>query len=405
MRPRSLTTTNPFHRAGDEMGRRLAAAHRSLRRENVPLMALLSLELATICALLAYLLEGGADGAFANLGDAAWWTVVTISTTGYGDLVPKTPGGRIVGALAILAGMGLLSVFTATVASALTARRIQEEKGLQKVKAHHHVVICGWNGHAQRVIEGLVHGSAVEPPEMVLVNQLPEETINDIIHHYHHWKVKYVRGDFCYEATLRRANLEAASAVLVLADYSAGLAGKVDDRTVLAVLAIRSINPTAEVCAEIAESENEIHLRRAGVDDVVISGEHNGFLLSSAAVAPGLPQVVRELLTFAGPHGLRRRPIPPGFVGKTFGDLARHLRETEKAILIGLVSDSGAVTLDDLLAGDYSTVDAFIKQQFAQAGMEYLTLTRERARVHVNPLDDRLIGQGDSAVLLGGDLS
>lgn len=402
MAPRSLVASNPLHSAIDRSRHRLALVQRALHRENVPLLAFLTLLVGALGVAGVLAAEAGRDDGITNLGDAVWWVVVTMSTTGYGDLVPKTPTGRIVATGIILAGMGLLSIFTASIASSLTARRIQEEKGLQRVKTARHIVICGWNGHGQRLIEGLVRDGGEEVPEVVLVNQLPEDAVADLVDRYHHWKVRYVRGDFCHEAALRRANIEGARAVIVLADASAGLSSKVDERTVLAVLAIRSLNPGVKVCAEIVEAENEVHLRRAGVDEVVVAGEHNGFLLASAAIAPGVPELVRQILSFESPLRLRRQPIDQDFVGGSFGALASHLRQTEGSILIGIISDRSGVTLNDLLAGDYSAVDSFIKAQFAEAGMEYLTLTRERAQARLNPPDDYVIARDDCAIVLGG---
>jgi voltage-gated potassium channel len=46
-----------------------------------------------------------------------WWAVVTVTTVGYGDIYPRTVGGRIVAMLLMLVGIGFISVLTATIAS------------------------------------------------------------------------------------------------------------------------------------------------------------------------------------------------------------------------------------------------------------------------------------------------
>ena len=63
-------------------------------------------------------------GPFKGLGQAAWWAAVTMTTVGYGDKAPKTLGGRIVAIIWMLASIGLIAVFTATISASLTAEKL-----------------------------------------------------------------------------------------------------------------------------------------------------------------------------------------------------------------------------------------------------------------------------------------
>ena len=76
--------------------------------------------------------ERGADAAtIRTFGDALWWATTTVTTVGYGDLFPVTTEGRWVAAGLMLAGIALIGVVTATVASWLLerVRDIEEESG------------------------------------------------------------------------------------------------------------------------------------------------------------------------------------------------------------------------------------------------------------------------------------
>ncbi|MEX0654063.1 MAG: transporter substrate-binding domain-containing protein [Phycisphaeraceae bacterium] len=106
------------------------------------LLALLSLELLGVLALLALVLMGvGAlawlferrrnaaqfrDGP-AGLGDGFWWSAVTMTTVGYGDKAPITPGGKLVALVWMFASLILISTFTAAIASALTVTRLESQ--------------------------------------------------------------------------------------------------------------------------------------------------------------------------------------------------------------------------------------------------------------------------------------
>ena len=67
---------------------------------------------------------------FPTLGLALWWAVTTVTTVGYGDVVPEEPAGRLVAAALMIAGFASLSLLTGIIASLLAARRMAElEKG------------------------------------------------------------------------------------------------------------------------------------------------------------------------------------------------------------------------------------------------------------------------------------
>jgi voltage-gated potassium channel len=80
--------------------------------------------LVGLCASLAVLdaERHHPDASITTFGDAAWWTLTTISTVGYGDRYPVTWEGRLVAALLMIGGIALLGVITGTIASWLVAR-------------------------------------------------------------------------------------------------------------------------------------------------------------------------------------------------------------------------------------------------------------------------------------------
>ena len=68
--------------------------------------------------LLVLYFEAGAPGSNIETGgEALWWGVVTITTVGYGDFYPVTPGGQVVATIMIFSGVALIAIFTAWVAS------------------------------------------------------------------------------------------------------------------------------------------------------------------------------------------------------------------------------------------------------------------------------------------------
>lgn len=88
------------------------AAHRGL-----VWLFVMWLGVMVICSLFLYAAENGINKAVATPLDALWWGIVTLTTVGYGDVVPKTAEGKIAASVLMLLGIGLFSAITATITS------------------------------------------------------------------------------------------------------------------------------------------------------------------------------------------------------------------------------------------------------------------------------------------------
>jgi voltage-gated potassium channel len=79
--------------------------------------ALFAVIAVMVFALIAWRAEAAVNPGFASYGDAVWWACVTITTVGYGDIVPITVPGRAAGVLLMVAGMALVGVLAGSLAS------------------------------------------------------------------------------------------------------------------------------------------------------------------------------------------------------------------------------------------------------------------------------------------------
>jgi len=79
--------------------------------------ALVAVAVVLLGALGMFSVERGQNHAVVTFGDALWWSVVTATTVGYGDLSPVTTEGRFIAVMLMLTGIGVIGVFTATIAS------------------------------------------------------------------------------------------------------------------------------------------------------------------------------------------------------------------------------------------------------------------------------------------------
>ena len=91
-------------------------------RRAAGIIASVTLSITIISGVLIHFTD---EKTFPNIGDGLWWAIQTVTTVGYGDLVPTSTVGRLVAALVMLAGIGFLTVVTAVITSTFieSARR------------------------------------------------------------------------------------------------------------------------------------------------------------------------------------------------------------------------------------------------------------------------------------------
>ncbi len=108
----------PAHpRAANVLLRKPLTARRAAR-----IIAIVTVFLTVVAGVLMHFTD---TKSFPNIGDSLWWAIQTVTTVGYGDLVPRSVAGRLVASLVMLVGIGFLTVITATITSTFieTARR------------------------------------------------------------------------------------------------------------------------------------------------------------------------------------------------------------------------------------------------------------------------------------------
>ncbi len=259
--------------------------------------------------------------------DAFWWSFVTITTVGYGDIAPSTVGGRIIGVVVMVFGIGLLGMFTATIASAFVETKLKEGKGVMDIKVKDHFLICGWSYKAKEIIAELRADKKVKDKPLVLIADIPEKPLEDE-------SVFFIHGEVDAEI-LRKANLKEASVAMVLADESLDSYSR-DAKVILNTLTIRKQNPSIYICVEISDSRNMQHSKLAGADEIIVIGELSGNLLVQAALDHGITQIVTELVSNRYGNELYKVKPTPEIVGMKFVDVLDYLKKEHNAIVVAI---------------------------------------------------------------------
>jgi voltage-gated potassium channel len=221
---------------------------------------------------------------------------------------------------------------------------------------------------------------------VVLINQLPEQEVEDVLSHFPKMTIRFVRGDFTRENILLRANAQEARAAIMVPDDSTPAGKTGDERTILATLSLKTVNPKIKVYAHILDRDNLSHLRKARVDDVIVSDAYTGYLLAHYVTSPGIPQFIEQLFSAGSAFGIRRREIPESLIGSSYESLQKYYNKHYQGILLGLGRVSESFNLSELLSSDSSYLDAFIMRKFQEAGRG--VKSDEQIKIMLNPAAD-----------------
>ena len=327
-----------------------------------------------------------------------WWAIVTMTTVGYGDYAPSTSEGRIFAVMVMFAGISLTAMFTAVISSIFVAKRIREDKGLEKVNVKNHIILCGWNRNADKIIDSIQYLSEGRRKDLVLINDLDEETIARLKTRYRDIHLHFVAGDYTSEQILQRASLEDADTIIIIPNDVDATIQNPDEKTILATLTIKGLEPNKRLIAYLYSRDNLTHIKRANADEVVISDDFGAYMLASHVVDPGIPQILNRLLDNVSENRFKRVDIPSEFVGQSFNNLFDHFRNKNGSLLIGVYSEEENLGIGEVLSADSSALDAFIERKLKEGGVSL----QEESKIStvINPEKNYIIKDGERAIII-----
>ncbi len=248
--------------------------------------------------------DDNADGRV-GLIDAIYYSTVTITTTGYGDIVPVTPGARLFNAMVITPMRILfLIVLVGTTLEVLAGQGTEQWRTVRwRKRMHDHVVVVGYGTKGRSAVQTLRDNGV--PAEQVVVIDSSATAVEDARQDGY----AVVAGDGTRREVLLRAGMASARQAIVTADR--------DDAAVLITLTARAANPDAVVVVAVREQQNVPLLRQSGADSVVTSSESVGRLLGLSSVSPSLGEVLEDLLTTGTGLEVAEREVLPREVGKS----------------------------------------------------------------------------------------
>ncbi|AWW73824.1 potassium transporter TrkA [Erythrobacter sp. KY5] len=269
------------------------------------------------------------DGEISFL-DVVYFTMISITTTGFGDIAPVTDSARLKEAIIVTPiRFAVFFIFVGTAYNFIIKRswekwrmaRIQE-------KLSGHVVVLGYGVSGSQSVEELIE-RGTKADDIVVVD--PSE---DRLKEAEKLGVNVIAADATRDETLKAVRVSMAKNVLV----SAGR----DDTSILIVLTVRHLAPKVPISVVVRADDNELLARQAGANNVINPVRFTGLLLAGSANGPHIADYLADLASVSGRVQLVERVVAEDECGCSITELStggRGLRVYRNGRAIGFWED------------------------------------------------------------------
>lgn len=237
-----------------------------------------------VSSVLIYIVEANnPQTSIVNFYSALYWSIVTISTVGYGDITPVSEEGRLVAMVVIISGIAVLAFTTSLVVSGFSEKldEIRETKDIDTItKMKNFYIVCGYESIAQEVVKQLSKKNEVIilDEDESRVEQAREDGFRalnydpGIVESYHKLRVdiaKQVKAILC----LREDDVE----------------------NVYTTLTVRSFNKDVYILSLLMQDSNRKKLNFAGVNEILYTKELIGLIAKEFVGKPVAFEVIHAL--------------------------------------------------------------------------------------------------------------
>jgi voltage-gated potassium channel len=248
-----------------------------------------------------------------SLLDVIYFTMISATTTGYGDIVPVTEKTRLFDALVVTPIRILFLLIFIGSAYLFVARRTWEKFVMKRIQRSlsDHIVVVGFGTKNSRAVQELIDLGA-EPENIVVI-----DVNDDRLELAKAAGCTVLKADATRDATLRAVHVGKAKLVII----SAGR----DDTSILICLTTRHLAPDVRISLAVNQQDNEVPARRAGADVVVNPLNFAGLLLATTHAGHHIADYLADLATMGGRVRMVERDVRPDEIGKPLGGLTESL--------------------------------------------------------------------------------
>lgn len=271
--------------------------------------------------------------------DVVYFTMISITTTGFGDIAPISDRARLVEAVIVTpVRFAVLFIFVGT-AYSFIVKRTWEQWRMSRIQEQlsDHIIVLGYGISGSEAVAELIE-RGTDPSTIVVIDPSESRLADAEV-----LGCNVMVGDATRDETLKAVRISEARNVLI----SAGR----DDTTILITLTARSLAPKVPISVVVRADDNETLARQAGANNVINPVRFTGLLLAGSAKGEHIADYLADLASISGRVQLIERTVKPEEVGKSISELAsggRGLRVYRGGRAIGFWEDE----CHQLQAGD-----------------------------------------------------
>ncbi|MDV6332442.1 potassium channel family protein [Asticcacaulis sp. 201] len=241
--------------------------------------------------------------------DVVYFTAITVTTVGYGDITPVTDRARMFDTFVVTPiRLFIWIIFFGTAYTlALKSTWEQFRTHMIRKKLKNHIIVYGYGATGEAAVDELLRQGA-NPDTVVVVDQNASRVTAATTR-----GVTGIEGDATYNAVQDAACVQTARAVMVSTHR--------DDSTVLIVLSARQMNPQVPISATVRATENEDLIRQAGATNIINPVSMGGHLLARASEGHLVVDCIADLASADGKVVMRERLAAPDDFGRRLRDL------------------------------------------------------------------------------------
>lgn len=241
--------------------------------------------------------------------DVIYFTMISITTTGFGDIAPVSDRARLVEAIIVTpVRFAVLFIFVGTAYNFLI-KRSWEKWRMARIQNNltDHIVVLGYGVSGSESVAELIE-RGTDPRNIVVVD--PSE---DRIAEAEMMGCNVIAADATRDSTLEAVRIREAQTVLV----SAGR----DDTSILIVLTVRHLAPDVPISVVVRADDNEFLARQAGANNVINPVRFTGLLLAGSARGAHIADYLADLASHSGRVKLVEREVAPEEIGQSIEQL------------------------------------------------------------------------------------